>query len=1042
VQKRLLTLLTLLLFAVNISTPSIAATDVITDQTSKIINKLGIETAVKGKKLKEFFSGNTLRLLIDEKTKEYKFQEKTYEVFEDGKSIESGKWKVSGLLKNQIKLNADDSSKAYYLKKINKKALIYRYDKLPGSENDNKKSLEIIDDKNEEIINVKKDTELNKDNSKKKSKKSSSKIDNILKTGISNILGTEKVSPKNSVKQNNGNKIEKHMLERYRATSDISFFFFEASLNYLQALELLYRAYDNNIEADKINASISYLKESKSSEADRLNSTKSIIGTSTIKLQSNLQDTSYILSEKGRGYYEQSLPFVVGATESTIYLYNSSRGALQKFSQLGGLSIDSLLSNSNDLVAAASIIPEIPQFSRDLIKTAKLVLNGAKEKKIRNEGKYSKALDQLNLLEFDNEMQDKKKSKVEEPKVEEPRVVKKKEETKVVKKKEEPKVEEPRVVKKKEEPKVEEPKVVKKKTKKISKRVKNKDKIKTKEDLEAFLIGTELETSGVYDGKTYITKKKFDYDGIFYVYSSGQKTKMVWEAINGNTFKTAQAGYEDYLGWNTYVLDYDNLTFTNTSEKTFEGNELLDKASIYKGEILSPKIFVKKEVKEKKVVAEIPEGQIVQILAMNCSGSERIKPIKPETGNHSDGTWKPAEYDFSKEIVGVSTTFEIDFENGNIYTTTAEGYGSKENRRFKIKNKILSYDEAKITAIGSPYLAEKDIGEYEIEYNFYYQNKYKKKYKGIKDVRQGDLVGKVGGEVYEMQYQCYPETYLADKSNVEKTLKTYSNSDGYPLPFDFEKANKYIDVESKKDQARREMETDKLMAELNKQISSEYKDTMKSLKMKSNKYGSSQLEQTKKIVNNVSKEDFKTYNVTSLISYYFFDSMSNYLESLEFLYRAYDKNTDADKLKAQIAYLKSSKGSEKERLESTKQIINSASLEVQADVQDESIVLSDEAKINYQKALPFAFKATDSGYKLFVVSKGLVTEIKGSGNLLGTLLKNANELKGAATVVPLIPDYIKKVGGTAKLIFSGAKTKKIKDKENLSTALDELDLSA
>ena len=144
----------------------------------------------------------------------------------------------------------------------------------------------------------------------------------------------------------------------------------------------------------------------------------------------------------------------------------------------------------------------------------------------------------------------------------------------------------------------------------------------------------------------------------------------------------------------------------------------------------------------------------------------------------------------------------------------------------------------------------------------------------------------------------------------------------------------------------------------------------------------------------------------------------------------------------QIAYLKSSKGSEKERLESTKQIINSASLEVQADVQDESIVLSDEAKINYQKALPFAFKATDSGYKLFVVSKGLVTEIKGSGNLLGTLLKNANELKGAGTVVPLIPDYIKKVGGTAKLIFSGAKTKKIKDKENLSAALDELDLSA
>ena len=412
-KLRAITLLILLLFTVNISTPSIAATDIVTKQTSKIVNNLGIEIAVKGKKLKEYFSGNTLLLFFEDKKKVFKFEEKKYEVFEGTEVVEKGKWKVSGVLKNQIKLIPENELKPYYFKKINNKGVIYHYDKIPGSKSANKTLVEIIDPKKKVAKkNNSKEIDKKKTNSKKKSKKSSSKIDNILKTGISNILGTGTASPKNSVKQDNGNKIEKHMLERYRATSDISFFFFEASLNYLQALELLYRAYDNNIEADKINASISYLKESKSSEADRLNSTKSIIGTSTIKLQSNLQDTSYILSEKGRGYYEQSLPFVVGATESTIYLYNSSRGALQKFSQLGGLSIDSLLSNSNDLVAAATIIPEIPQFSRDLIKTAKLVLNGAKEKKIRNEGKYSKALDQLNLLEFDNEIQDKKKSKV------------------------------------------------------------------------------------------------------------------------------------------------------------------------------------------------------------------------------------------------------------------------------------------------------------------------------------------------------------------------------------------------------------------------------------------------------------------------------------------------------------------------------------------------------------------------------------------------------------------------------------------------------
>ena len=133
-KKKIYNLLILFLFTFNISTPSIAETDIITKQTSKIVNNLGIETATKGKKLQKFFSGNTLRLLIDEKTKEYKFQEKTYEVFEDGKSIESGKWKVSGLLKNQVKLNADGNSKAYYLKKINKKEILYHYDKAPGKE--------------------------------------------------------------------------------------------------------------------------------------------------------------------------------------------------------------------------------------------------------------------------------------------------------------------------------------------------------------------------------------------------------------------------------------------------------------------------------------------------------------------------------------------------------------------------------------------------------------------------------------------------------------------------------------------------------------------------------------------------------------------------------------------------------------------------------------------------------------------------------------------------------------------------------------------
>ena len=403
-KSRVITLLILFLFTINISTTLKANTD--------IIKGLGnIETATKGKKLKDFFINNTLILSIDDKEQEFRFKKNKYEIYENGKKIENGKWKVSGLLKAQIKLTSEDKSKPYYLKKINKKPIIYHYNKSPGSENAIKTLVEIESSskfkeiaepdklaKKEEPKAVEKKETKKKD--KKKPSKSLLKIGEGINEGISKILGGKSSKSKDTLRENNENRVQKHLLEKFRATSNVSYYFFEASLNYLQALELLYRAYDNNTEADKINASIDYLKSSKSSESERLRSTKSIIGTSSIKIQSNIQDASYILSEKGRGYYEQSLPFALGAAKSTISLYNSSRLVLQNIGLSGGLSVDSLLYNANDLTAIATVLPEIPNFSKDVIQTIKLIFSGAKEKKIRQEGKYSNALAELNLSDF------------------------------------------------------------------------------------------------------------------------------------------------------------------------------------------------------------------------------------------------------------------------------------------------------------------------------------------------------------------------------------------------------------------------------------------------------------------------------------------------------------------------------------------------------------------------------------------------------------------------------------------------------------------
>ena len=43
-------------------------------------------------------------------------------------------------------------------------------------------------------------------------------------------------------------------------------------------------------------------------------------------------------------------------------------------------------------------------------------------------------------------------------------------------------------------------------------------------------------------------------------------------------------------------------------------------------------------------------------------------------------------------------------------------------------------------------------------------------------------------------------------------------------------------------------------------------------------------------------------------------------------------------------------------------------------------------------------------------------------------------------MLPNIPEFTKNMTGTVKLIFSGAKSKKIRDKGNLSAALNELTL--
>ena len=104
------------------------------------------------------------------------------------------------------------------------------------------------------------------------------------------------------------------------------------------------------------------------------------------------------------------------------------------------------------------------------------------------------------------------------------------------------------------------------------------------------------------------------------------------------------------------------------------------------------------------------------------------------------------------------------------------------------------------------------------------------------------------------------------------------------------------------------------------------------------------------------------------------------------------------------------------------------------------MVLSDLGRSYYEQALPYAYNAATNAYNLFMTVKNTKDNLTSSDDLLSGLLDNLGEVVGFATIAPEIPQFTRNMIDTSKLIFNGAKVKKIKDKGNLNKALDELTL--
>ena len=138
--------------------------------------------------------------------------------------------------------------------------------------------------------------------------------------------------------------------------------------------------------------------------------------------------------------------------------------------------------------------------------------------------------------------------------------------------------------------------------------------------------------------------------------------------------------------------------------------------------------------------------------------------------------------------------------------------------------------------------------------------------------------------------------------------------------------------------------------------------------------------------------------------------------------------------------MKESKSSENQRLKSTRQIVQEQTVTISNNIKNESIALTEQGKVYYAQALPYALNASIATYNLFHVAKNTINNVGNQGDVVFGILNNLNNVIGMVQILPQLPSYSKNMYQTTKLIITRAKTKKIKESTSTKKALDDLNL--
>ena len=166
--------------------------------------------------------------------------------------------------------------------------------------------------------------------------------------------------------------------------------FFESSNNYLGAQELLLIAYGKNTEAAQVKEAIAYAKNSGVSDEKRLINSIKVTTEASKVIETSMNDQSYQLTAEGKASYAKSLPYlgkgIMGTArlkpQAQMMIANIQSDPMNAFAQIGGLS---------------KVIPSLPGYIKTITSTSKLIITGAKAKKIEGSDSLDKAMSNLAL---------------------------------------------------------------------------------------------------------------------------------------------------------------------------------------------------------------------------------------------------------------------------------------------------------------------------------------------------------------------------------------------------------------------------------------------------------------------------------------------------------------------------------------------------------------------------------------------------------------------------------------------------------------------